>query len=159
MSDREQVLVPVVNGTGQRQGEEALPVAVLGPGRYRLLHSPGFVEGLASGDEFALVDDVLLGYRVLKHAQNLCVWLYFRQEVSEHSPEATEVRRGVEGLGGWLDGGYSRMLVFTVPLSAGFGPVEAVFDSAVARFPGSQWSYGNVYDPRDGKTPLNWWLT
>ena len=22
----------------------------------------------------------------------------------------------------------------------------------------SAWMYGNVYDPADGETPLNWWL-
>jgi hypothetical protein len=27
----------------------------------------------------------------------------------------------------------------------------------LARFPDSIWYYGNVYDPEDGVTPLNWW--
>jgi hypothetical protein len=158
VSGQEQVLVPVVNDAGIRQGEESLPVAVVGPARFRLLASPGFVEGLAAGDEFVLDDDVLLGYRVLERGGNLCVWLYFAQDVSEHGAETDDVRRAVEGLGGWLDGGWSRMLVFTVPLTAGFPAVDAALDAAVARIPGASWAYGNVYDPRDGATPLNWWL-
>jgi hypothetical protein len=49
------------------------------------------------------------------------------------------------------------MLVLTVPLAAGFDAVARTFDAAVARHAGSAWLYGNVYDPADGVTPLNWW--
>ena len=49
------------------------------------------------------------------------------------------------------------MIVFTIPVSAGFAAVARMFDSVVAQHPGSQWLYGNVYDPKDGKTPLDWW--
>ena len=45
--------VPVFSD-GTPQGEETLPVVALGDGRYVLLASPGFVEGLAAGDEFEL---------------------------------------------------------------------------------------------------------
>ena len=51
----------------------------------------------------------------------------------------------------------SRMLVHTIPLSAGFDAGAAAFDDAVHRHPGSARLYGNVYDPSDGVTPLNWW--
>jgi hypothetical protein len=49
--------------------------------------------------------------------------------------------------------------VFTVPVSAGFGAVEAAFDGYVRRQPGAEWYFGNVYDERDGMTPLNWWAS
>jgi hypothetical protein len=77
--------------------------------------------------------------------------------LDETSDATADVRRVAESLGGRLDGGYSRMLVLTIPLAAGFDAVAAAFDDAVRRHPGSAWLYGNVYDPSDGITPLNWW--
>jgi len=47
--------------------------------------------------------------------------------------------------------------VLTVPLAAGFDAVADAFDRAVRRHAGSAWLYGNVYDPSEGSTPLNWW--
>jgi hypothetical protein len=44
-----------------------------------------------------------------------------------------------------------------VPLSEGFSKIEKVFNSTVEKCSGYGWSYGNVYDPTDGVTPLNWW--
>ena len=77
--------------------------------------------------------------------------------MSESSAATADVRRVAESLGGHLDGGYSRMLVLTIPLAAGFDAVAQAFDDAVRRHAGSAWLYGNVYDPSDGMTPLNWW--
>ena len=51
----------------------------------------------------------------------------------------------------------NKVRVFTVPVSAGFGPVEAVFNSYTQRHPDVEWYFANVYDERDGVTPLNWW--
>ena len=161
MSDRDvhdarDLRVPVF-GDGARQGEEALPVVELGEGRYRLLASPGFVEGLAAGDEFELDDDAPLGHRVVRRGGNLCVWFYHSEPLSEASAVTAEIRGVAEALGGQLDGGYSRMLVLTVPLAAGFDAVARAFDDSVRRHAGSSWLYGNVYDPADGMTPLDWW--
>jgi hypothetical protein len=160
MSDREvpphEVRVPVY-GNNAHQGEETLPVLAIGPGRYRLLASPGFVEGLAAGDEFELDPHSPLGHRVLRRGGNLCVWFYHAEPLSEGSAATHDIREVAESLGGRLDGGYSRMLVLTVPLAAGFDAVARAFDAAVARHAGSAWLYGNVYDPADGVTPLDWW--
>jgi len=148
--------VPVLS-EGGRQGEEMLPVAGMGDGRYRLLASPGFVEGLAADDEFELDPDAPLGHRVVRRGGNLCVWFYHSEALSESSAVTADVRRIAESLGGRLDGGYSRMLVLTIPLAAGFDAVARVFDDAVRRHAAASWLYGNVYDPADGVTPLNWW--
>ena len=148
--------VPVISD-GARQGEEVLPVVELGDGRYRLLASPGFVEGLAAGDEFELDPDAPLGHRVVRRGGNLCVWFYHSEPLSESSEVTADVRRVAESLGGHLDGGYSRMLVLTIPLAAGFDAVARAFDDAVRRHAAASWLYGNVYDPADGATPLNWW--
>ena len=75
MHDRDEtseVRLPVLSD-GRRQGEESLPAVVVTPGRYRLLASPGFVEGVAAGDEFELSQESPLGYRVLRRGGNLCV--------------------------------------------------------------------------------------
>jgi hypothetical protein len=77
--------------------------------------------------------------------------------LSESSAATADVRHVAESLGGHLDGGYSRMLVLTIPLAAGFDAVAQALDDAVRRHAGSAWLYGNVYDPSDGMTPLNWW--
>ena len=148
--------VPVVSD-GVHQGEEMLPVAELGDGRYRLLASPGFVEGLAADDEFELDSDMPLGHRVVRRGGNLCIWFYHSEPLSETSAVTADVRRVAESLGGRLDGGYSRMLVLTIPLAAGFDSVARVLDDAVRRHAAASWLYGNVYDPADGVTPLNWW--
>ena len=148
--------VPVLSD-GVRKGEEMLPVAELGEGRYRLLASPGFVEGLAAGDEFELDADSPLGHRVVRRGGNLCVWFYHSEPLSESSEVTADIRRVAESLAGHLDGGYSRMLVLTIPLATGFDAVAAAFDDAVRRHAAASWLYGNVYDPADGMTPLNWW--
>jgi hypothetical protein len=72
-------------------------------------------------------------------------------------PSSTELKASVEKLGGHLDGGTKRSLIFTIPVAAGWEPIRAVFDAAVERSEGSAWLYGNVYDPVDGETPLDWW--
>jgi hypothetical protein len=159
MHDRDEtseVRLPVLSD-GRRQGEESLPAVTIAPGRYRLVASPGFVEGLAAGDEFELSQESPLGYRVLRRSGNLCVWFYFDHEVGAESYEADDLSRTATSLGGRVDGGWSRMLVLTLPLSAGWSAIEASLNAALERVGGSSWLYGNVYDPRDGETPLGWW--
>ena len=139
---RRELRVPVFSG-GARQGEETLPVIAL-EHCYLLLASPGFVEGLAAGDEFALDEDSPCGYRVLRRGGNLCVWFYHAEPVAESDEATADVRRVAESLGGRLDGGYSRMLVLSIPLVAGFDAVAAALDDAAQRHAGSTWLYGNV---------------
>lgn len=148
--------VPVFSD-GAPRGEETLPVVPLGDRTYRLLASPGLVEGLAAADEFELDASATGGIRVLRRGGNLCIWFYGAEPLDETSDVTADVRSVAESLGGRLDGGYSRMLVLTIPIAAGFDAVASAFDEAVQRHPGSTWLYGNVYDPSDGVTPLNWW--
>jgi hypothetical protein len=42
-------------------------------------------------------------------------------------------------------------------VAAGFPAVEAAFNAFVAKHADAQWALGNVYDPADEATPLNWW--
>jgi hypothetical protein len=121
--------------------------------RYKLLKSPGLVQGLAAGDVFEPLPDGT--FNVIERGRNLCIQIFGRADMNPVERLATE-RLGV--LGGRPDGQSKRELVYTVPIAAGFPAVEAVLNELVARFPEAEWYFGNVYDPSDGVTPLNWWM-
>ena len=138
-------------------GLESVPAVDLGAGRYRLLHSPGFGEGIAAGDVIEL-QEARPGYRVITRSGNLCILLVAPQGHPTNEESCDRVLRAeLADVGGYLDGGSSGHWVFTVPLSAGWDTVEGMFERAVLRSLGSAWYYGNVYDWRDGETPLGWW--
>jgi hypothetical protein len=141
-----------------RVRRETLEAEPLGNGAYRLLQSPGFVSGIAAGDEIQLDENATHGYRMLKHGGNLCVWVALDNAGVESAALIEPFQRRLEKLGGYLDGGTEETLTFTVPVSAGWNPIEAVFKELAAAVPGASWCYGNVWDPVDEVTPLNWWL-
>jgi hypothetical protein len=134
-----------------RVDEEVL-VRSLGGRRFELLKSPGIVLGLAAGDVFELNDND--EFVVVTRGRNLCVQLFFMTEPEALAQEATH---RLEPLGGRLDGRAVRQLVYTVPVAAGFESIEGALRALVTRFPQVTWYFGNVYDPKDGVTPLNWW--
>jgi hypothetical protein len=136
-----------------KPGQEPVHAEALGDGRYRLLYSPGFVQGIAAGDEFRLLNEDG-AFEVVRRSGNLAVQVFSLENVE---PIKAELSRQVASLGGTLDGGIEQGLVFTIPVSAGFPAIEAVFNNFLAEHPGLEWYYGNVYDPKDGRTPLNWW--
>jgi hypothetical protein len=148
-----EIRLPALDDSGQRSLEEVLPAEPLGNGSFRLLGSPGLVEGLAAGDELELEPTDPAGYRVLRRGGQLCIWVY----IPEPPPKETDarLRRAAATLGGYLDGGNTRLRILTVPVTAGFERVEAELDAAVAELRGSTWAYGNVYDRAD--RPLGWW--
>jgi hypothetical protein len=141
--------------TNSKAGNENLAVEQLGANHYRLVYSPGFVEGLAAGDEFELSSTEAQGYKILRRSGNLTVWIYFEQDHDLEELEIQNLREAVEKIGGWLDGG--SLLIFTIPISTGFQTIANLFDGAKKDVPDISWLYGNVYDPKDGNTPLNWW--
>jgi len=149
-----EIRLPVLDDGGQRKFEEILPAEALGGGRFRLLASPGLVEGVAAEDELELAPADPAGYHVLRRGGRLCIWVY----VSEPPPEETETRlsRAAATLGGYLDGGNTGLRILTVPISAGFGRVETEMAAVVTELRGSTWAYGNVYDARNGGRPLGW---
>lgn len=136
--------------------EETLPAEPLGEGRWRLLASPGVVEGLAAGDEIALDPAVPRGFRLLKRSGQLCIWFY----LPKPAPPAADARviRAAGRLGGYLDGGRGQLRVLTVPVSSGFDAIARELDLAAKDLEGSTWLYGNVYESQDPERPLNWWL-
>lgn len=136
---------------------EELPVEMIDH-HYRLVASPGMVEGLAAGDEFILDSNIDLGFRIVKHSGNLCVWFYFPVSLSPQSMRDHPMSHEVEALGGRLDGGGREHAVYTIAVRVGFPVVEKLFAKWLASISGSTWMFGNVYDPHDGETPLDWWM-
>ena len=133
---------------------ESVRVEPLGGNRYRVLASPGLLEGFAGGDEIELEPGEPPGFRVTKRGGNLCVQFFWKGDLKTC---AREMGAQAEALGGRIDGEAPGLLVFTIPVVAGFPAVERIFYEAERRYPGCRWMYGNVYDPADGETPLNWW--
>jgi hypothetical protein len=131
---------------------EELLVEPLGSGRYRLLQSPGLVLGVAAADIFELTDARRV--KVLERGGNLCIQIYCSPPTPQLERELTQ---RMQRLRGRLDGRSNRQLVYTVPASVGFPSVEEALDAIVKAFPTVEWFFGNVYDPNDGVTPLNWW--
>ena len=85
---------------------------------------------------------------------NIAVQVFSRVSVDPVIEEATHA---VAKIGGALDGRIERGMVFTVPVGSGFPAIEGTFIALNAAHPELEWSFGNVYDPADGVTPLNWW--
>jgi len=150
-----EILLPALDDSGQPSLEEALPAEVVEAGHFRLLASPGLVEGVAAGDELELSADEPSGFRVLRRGGQLCIWVY----LPEPPPVGAEARldRAARALGGYVDGGQANLRILTVPVTAGFASVETELDAAVAELSGSTWYYGNVYDSRNAGRPLGWW--
>jgi hypothetical protein len=146
-----QLFVEVVNGKAVR---EPVHVADLGEGRFRLLYSPGFVQGIAAGDEFRLVD-ADGRFDVIARGGNLVVQMFSREAVRESQ---TELVARVGRLDGTLDGAIEQGLSFTIPLAVGFPAIESLFNEWVEAHSAWTWHYGNVYSTIDLTTPLNWWL-
>ncbi len=144
-------ILAATSSSGSPVYEEAV-VEDAGEGRFRLMQSPGLALGVAAGDVFELFDDCR--YHVVSRGGNVCIQVYLKEENPDIAPALME-RLG--SLGGRLDGRAKGLLVFTVGVSIGFPAIERALRATVDEFPKIEWYYGNVYDPADGVTPLNWW--
>jgi hypothetical protein len=153
-----ELLANITNGEEQF---ELVPATRIAANRYRIAASPGFAPGAATGDEIELNQSRRGRFTVVKRGGNVCVQLFLRTEKADRSRVTEMISERVRAIGGWLDGGKdgptSHLLIFTVPVTAGFDAIEDTMDAVAAGFPVDQWMYGNVYDTKDGLTPLNWW--
>lgn len=158
MPDETTVNLGAVLHDGRGVSENVL-VETIGGNRFRLLRSPGLVQGLAAGDEFELAPEEAFGYRLLKRGANVCLQVFVgTDKVEDFRRTLIPLARQI---GGRLDGdaGFTRLanLVFTFPIAAGFPAIESLMAKAKEMSPNCEWFYGNIYDPKDGVTPLNWW--
>ena len=118
-----------------------------------LVNSPAFVQGIARGDTIAKEKDSK-EFALVKRSGNLCIRVYSRTSTQALADELTPI---LEKLGGDLDVETERLLVYSIHVSCGFTAIEEALNKALAKFDQAAWVYGNVYDPADGTTPLNWW--
>ncbi len=121
---------------------------------YELKNSPLLLRGLAKGDIIRISDQIADKYDVVRHSGNLAVRVFRKKDIDLLESSLTPQ---VEMHDGTLDIKTDRALSYSLHVNLGFSAIEALFDNAMAAYPDSVWYYGNVYDPADGLTPLNWW--
>lgn len=133
---------------------EQLQVRELDDGSLQLVQSPAFAKGLASGDTLRMLPQTR-EFDLVKRSGNLSIRVFSRGDIEQLSDQLTPE---LEKLGGELERETPRMLSYAIHVSCGFDAIEAILNRYVGQDGQSQWMYGNVYDPQDGVTPLNWWL-
>ena len=133
---------------------EKLPVQIDEHDQCTLIKSPAFVKGIAAGDLIKLNEDTKQ-FEIIKRSGNLCVRVFSRGDIGALADALTGE---IEKLGGALDTETPRMLVYSIHVSCGFAAIEEILNRHI-QGENSAWIYGNVYDPNDGVTPLNWWQT
>ncbi|MCW8125448.1 DUF4265 domain-containing protein [Microbulbifer halophilus] len=132
---------------------ERLQVRVNEDDSCQLVRSPVFIKGIASGDTIK-VDKDSQQFELVKRSGNLAVRVLCRGDSAALSDKLTPE---LEKLGGELDTENPRVLVYSIHVSCGFANIEEILNGACDGA-NSIWNYGNVYDPEDGQTPLNWWV-
>jgi hypothetical protein len=133
-------------------GTQPVEVEEVGEDAYRVLFSPGFVEGIAAGDTIKITDRQRGTFEVLTRGGNVALKFATPGPIDDVIPAlCVELGR----LGARLDGAILRAAVWTIPVTAGFPQIESVMAQVVAATPGPGWWYGNVCD--DQGNPLNWW--
>jgi hypothetical protein len=153
MSDTRRRTLQLIAGrksSGEHVIEEVLVDETDNPRVYRLVATPGLVLGVAAGDILDI--DIDAGtFEIVSRGGNISVQIYGPHD------RADVVRPQIASIGGYLDGRSNGLTIYTVPASAGFDKLERILNSAISENPQLEWYYGNVYDPTDGITPLNWW--
>lgn len=137
---------------------EQLPVSEVESGEFQLVRSPVFAQGVASGDLVRLRPETQ-EVELVRRSGNLSLRVFTKGDIGAL---ADRLVPELEKLGGELDLNNDRMLVFSIHVSCGFEAIEKIMTEALSgdlqgSEPQSTWMYGNVYDPADGTTPLNWW--
>lgn len=133
---------------------EQLHVRERDDGNLQLVQSPAFAKGLACGDIVKKLSDTL-EFDLIQRSGNLSIRVFSRSDIQSIAEQLTPE---LEKLGGELERETPRMLLYFIHVSCGFSAIEAILNEFVGRDGQSAWMYGNVYDPTDGQTPLNWWL-
>lgn len=134
-------------------GTQPVEVLPLSGGLFRILRSPGLVEGIAAGDVVELLPGTDGQFKVAERGGNIAIKVTCPEAVR---PAQVWLTDRLGALGGRCDGAVRTAAVFTVPASSGFSAIEAVMERLAELEPGAVWWYGNVYAD-DGETPLDWW--
>jgi uncharacterized protein DUF4265 len=151
------ITLPVFSDTGEEATRESLEVDEILPGQCRLLHSPALVDGSAKDDVIELDESLPCGFRLVSRGGNLAAVVVFEKPEVKQCAETLHLIEKMQLVGGMAEGGPERMLVFSIPVSAGFPVVEGLLDEFVRTLPGTTWWYCNVHEMGDPKKPLDWW--
>ena len=157
MKQAEQAILQLPAGydnDGQRVLEKVEVYVLEQADHYELKRTPLLVRGLAKGDIICVNQQKTDKFIVVKHSGNLAVRVFRKRDIELLESNLTPL---VEMHDGALDIKTDRALSYTIHVNLGFSEIESLFDNAMAAYPDSVWYYGNVYDPADGVTPLNWW--
>lgn len=133
-------------------GTQPVEVEACGSNQYRVLYTPGLVEGIAAGDVIRVTDEIKGYFEVLERGGNLAIIWASPTEQGEALTRADQI---LSAVGARLDGSIAKAAVWTAPVSAGFAVIETMMQQVVELIPESTWWYGNVYD--EDNQPLNWW--
>lgn len=159
MQNTEKLELPFLAGINSNDEPvfESLEVELLpdDPQHARLLKSPVLTRNLAAGDTIKLLNPDTAEYELVARSGNLCVRVFGKEELNSVEQTLTSA---VEKIGGSLDRRTARALVYSIHVSIGFRIIEQLLDDSCRDYPETVWYYGNVYDPDDGITPLEWWL-
>jgi len=120
----------------------------------RLVRSPLLTRNLAAGDKLKVINPSSAEYELLRRSGNLSIRVF---RVHQLDLLAENMTSQIEKLGGSLDRQTDRALVYSIHFSIGFQVIEELLSSVCKDYPDTVWYYGNVYDPEDGTTPLEWW--
>jgi len=142
-----------IGANGQPMVEQ-LQVRELADGNLQLVQSPVFAKGLAAGDVVKMLPQTR-EFDLVQRSGNLSIRVFSKGDINALSDAITPE---LEKLGGELERETPRLLSYAIHVSCGFETIEEILNRHVGRDGQSAWVYGNVYDPNDGSTPLNWWL-
>lgn len=158
MRNLDKTEMPFLAGTNENGDPvfESLEVEFIAnkPKHVRLMKSPLLTRNLAAGDILRVINPDTAEYELKKRSGNLSI-RFFGQDQLDILEEALSSK--LEKLGGCLDLRNQRALVYTIHVSIGFQTIEQTIDDVCKDYPEVIWYYGNVYDPEDGVTPLEWW--
>ena len=132
---------------------EQLQVRELEDGNLQLVQSPVFAKGLAKDDLVKMLADTR-EFDLVQRSGNVSIRVFSRGDIEQLSDALTPE---LEKLGAELERETPRLLGFAIHVSCGFDAIEEMLNRHVGKDGQSAWVYGNVYDPQDGTTPLNWW--
>jgi hypothetical protein len=121
----------------------------------RLVRSPLLTRNLAAGDKLKVIDVSSAEYKLLRRSGNLSIRVFRQHQLDVLAENLTGE---IEKLGGSLDKQTDRALVYSMHFSIGFQVIEELLSNVCKDYPDTVWYYGNVYDPEDGTTALEWWL-
>ena len=140
------LVLPILDASHSTvEGHETLEMEELGPGLWRLLHSPAFVLGVARGDVVRVDAELLAGFEVRERSGFIAVSVFLPRGLEA---PLSSLESSVRKLGGIPEGGPKNVAVFSIPVSVGFSAIEELFTEFSAVQGGVEWAFSNVYGHR-----------